>query len=299
MPIDDASTGRSDVAEVPKHIIDIVYNMDQRDNWSNVFVDLRYQRSHRSWLCVFPNSSGFSHQMYTVDGDGRACVEELFPALSPWMRTGAMTKMSQQEVARTCLLYKHGGLYKDADYEVVRDFWDDLHPGLALVVESPYENDLVQLSLMASPPKHPLWPAIVCEMKERIHSPFFIDMWAVEQTGAPVMKVVMQRAKRSRSLAGRVSCALGLCGACLPPESVDRFPCQQFQPNKMTGVAPHGAAQQGQRSICDPGIDQPSALERIKAIHWNLFSWSSPKVDIEPGDEKFVRSIPEIGCRDA
>jgi mannosyltransferase OCH1-like enzyme len=66
--------------------------------------------------------------------------------MQPWAniqhRNGA-----QQELTKYCLLYKHGGLYRDADTEAVKDFSADMKPGVAMLSESLF-GDMVQNTML-------------------------------------------------------------------------------------------------------------------------------------------------------
>jgi len=72
------------------------------------------------------------------------------------------------DAARTFVLYEHGGLYLDMDYEPLEDFWDRLPDDAPAFVQSYWEGfEERQNSLMSSPAQHPFWPVTWEVMTQR------------------------------------------------------------------------------------------------------------------------------------
>ena len=73
-----------------------------------------YARSTHAWQCLFAKTDGFTHTVYGLE-DGMRCLDEHFPAVSELARS--RPPIFRNDLSRYCLLYRHGGLYSDLDYE--------------------------------------------------------------------------------------------------------------------------------------------------------------------------------------
>mmetsp|Transcript_95006 Transcript_95006/g.245440 ORF Transcript_95006/g.245440 Transcript_95006/m.245440 type:complete len:409 (+) Transcript_95006:43-1269(+) len=95
------------------------------------------------------------------------------------------------DFARAAMLYIYGGLYADMDVEVRRSPFQYLPPGKVSIVESPYtKNERHQNSMMASPPRHPFWRAMVEEAVRRQQQPnLYRTTWQL--TGPQLLDAVV------------------------------------------------------------------------------------------------------------
>lgn len=137
---------------------------------------------------------GFSYKLWDDDD-----LEELIRTKYPWFLQHYLSYQStimRVDAARYFILNTYGGIYIDMDYEVCRNFYDDLPQDRLSLVESPFtETEKHQNSLMASPPKHPLWNEVFRELmftydhyKESVldaTGPRMLDR-VVERTDTPV-----------------------------------------------------------------------------------------------------------------
>lgn len=116
----------------------------------------------QSVLQRFP-ASEYEYRFWT-DEDLERLVREKHPwFLSTFLAYPA--PIYRADAGRYFVLYEHGGIYLDLDYEVMIDFHGGLSPDHVSLVESPFPNvERVQNSLMASPPRHPFWLEVFREM---------------------------------------------------------------------------------------------------------------------------------------
>jgi len=105
------------------------------------------------------------------------CIEEEFPDFkSQWE---ILQGVEKADAGRYCLLYKHGGIYADLDYEVRRNFYQELHAngggGKVHLLEGcftetrPEDGPIalnIQNAMMASPARHPFWERVFESMKQ-------------------------------------------------------------------------------------------------------------------------------------
>lgn len=109
---------------------------------------------------VFPESEGFNHVLWNDESAARM-IAESYPE---WydMYESIPRAISKADVARCFILHKYGGLYLDADYEPLENFWTRLPDDGPALVESPwtrwpYAGERHQNSLMSSPPGDEFW----------------------------------------------------------------------------------------------------------------------------------------------
>lgn len=137
---------------------------DDRNRW-----DPRWEHCYDTWQDVCPRPK--HRHMFWDDAGLRALVEEAFPDLLQ-VYDGYSEHIQRVDFARAAMLYVHGGLYTDMDVEARKSPFPYLLPGLVSIVESPYpQNERHQNSMMASPPRHPFWLALVKEAARRHMDP--------------------------------------------------------------------------------------------------------------------------------
>jgi len=133
---------------------------DDRRRW-----DPRWKRCHETWQAVCP-SPKHRHRFWD-DAGLRALVAEAFPE-HLGVYDGYGEHIQRVDFARAAMLFLQGGLYVDMDVEVMRSPFPHFPPGVVSIVESPYRrNEKHQNSMMASPPRHPFWCALVDEAARR------------------------------------------------------------------------------------------------------------------------------------
>jgi mannosyltransferase OCH1-like enzyme len=113
----------------------------------------------KKWLKKFPN---WEYKFWS-DED----LENLIRTKYPWFLEtykGYDKNIKRIDAARYFILYEHGGLYADMDFECVNNFEHLIPNDKISIAESPYKNDgrgeTHQNALMMSPPKHPFWENI-------------------------------------------------------------------------------------------------------------------------------------------
>jgi len=184
---------------------------DDRNRW-----DPRWEHCYRTWQDVCPTSQ--YHHMFWDDAGLRALVKEAFPEMLK-VYDGYSEHIQRVDFARAAMLFLHGGLYADMDVEVRMSPFPHLPPGLVSIVESPYpENERHQNSMMASPPRHPFWLALVKEAaRRRQDSSTFTTTWQL--TGPQLLDAV----------------------AAMRPKDVHVLPAPEFNPSAQSPMfnAPH------------------------------------------------------------
>jgi mannosyltransferase OCH1-like enzyme len=96
------------------------------------------------------------------------------------------------DAARYFILYDMGGIYLDMDMEVLQNFYTQLPPRSASVVQSPFQNmEKVQNSLMASPSRHPFWIEVMRELSSP-HTRLLFGSNVLDATGPRMLDRVME-----------------------------------------------------------------------------------------------------------
>lgn len=143
---------------------------DNLDRW-----DPRWRRCQQSWRDACPSPP--HRHLFWDDAGLRRSVAEAFPdLLSDYDDFGE--HIQRVDFARAALLFLHGGLYADMDVEARGSPFPHLCAGMVSVVASPYtRNERHQNSMMASPPRHPFWRALVDEAVRRQREGFHTTTW--------------------------------------------------------------------------------------------------------------------------
>ena len=120
---------------------------------------------NNQWKKLFPEPE-YKHMLWT-DQTGRQLIADHFP----WFLEafdGYHMNIQRADAVRYFILYKHGGLYADLDYEPFVNFWHALPHDRVSLIESPYKvNEQVQNSLMSSPASDPFWNVTFDVLNER------------------------------------------------------------------------------------------------------------------------------------
>lgn len=120
------------------------------------------------WKNLFP-APEYEHLLWT-DESGRNLIAQHFP----WFLEtydGYHMNIQRADAMRYFILYIHGGLYADLDYEPFENFWNALPNDRVSFIESPYKvNEEVQNSLMSSPARDPFWNVTFDVLIERRNS---------------------------------------------------------------------------------------------------------------------------------
>ncbi|GBG34369.1 Inositol phosphoceramide mannosyltransferase 2 [Hondaea fermentalgiana] len=115
----------------------------------------KYEMWSKRWKTLFPEPE-FKHILWT-DETQRELIAEHFDWFLPYY-DGYKFNIQRADASRYFIMYAYGGIYADLDYEPLVNFWDHLPQDRVSLVESPYQyNEMVQNSLMSSPPKDPFW----------------------------------------------------------------------------------------------------------------------------------------------
>ena len=124
--------------------------------WKTENIDGKSQAAwHAAWKKLFPEPE-WKHMLWT-DENARAMIRDHFPHFLK-QYDSYPHGIQRADAARYFLLWLHGGVYADMDYEPLVNFWSHLPKTSVGLIESPYQyNEKVQNSLMSSPPRHPFW----------------------------------------------------------------------------------------------------------------------------------------------
>ena len=142
----------------------------------------KWSECAKSWESNFPPPL-WRHVLWN-DEDLDSFVSNNFPEFYPIYRKYPR-QIQRVDMARYMILFKHGGIYVDMDFECFRDFYNTLNHSKVNLAESPYKhNENLHNSLMASPERHPFWLSVinkarsVCDIQDVLTStgPRLLDM---------------------------------------------------------------------------------------------------------------------------
>jgi mannosyltransferase OCH1-like enzyme len=121
-----------------------------------------------SWLRHFPD---WKYKLWT-DEDLETLIKEHFPWFYPTY-IGYDQHIKRIDAARYFVLYKHGGMYADMDFECINNFEHLIPDGKVSIAESPHWNDgrneTHQNALMISPVEHPFWINVFILLENNKH----------------------------------------------------------------------------------------------------------------------------------
>ncbi len=158
--------------------------------WKTDTIDKKDQAAwHAKWKALYPEPE-YTHILWT---DERA--REMIVTHFPWFLEqydAYPHGIQRADAARYFFMWLHGGVYADADYEPLVNFWSSLPPGVGLI-QSPYQyNEKVQNSLMSSTPKHPFWNYTFATLKQQFR---FADINILKSTGPAMLDLAISAAE--------------------------------------------------------------------------------------------------------
>ena len=130
----------------------IIHQTAPRDEtkWKGI-----WKQCQESWKKHFPD---YKYMLWT-DED----LDELIRVKYPWFYdtySNYPRNINKIDAARYFILYEHGGIYADMDYQCVKNFEHLIPKCKASAAESAFENEKYQNALMASPMRHPFWERV-------------------------------------------------------------------------------------------------------------------------------------------
>ena len=139
---------------------------------------------YESWLRIFPKPE-YTH-MHWYDDELHKVIEEDYP----WFLevfNGYTENIKRIDMVRPFILYKYGGIYADMDFQVFKNFYDNLPKDRVSICESPYKgNEENTNALMASPQGSNFWLFVIDECyKHR-------DTYVLLSTGPQLLRSVNQ-----------------------------------------------------------------------------------------------------------
>ena len=127
--------------------------------WKSKDLPSHLRRFQESWCHHHP---GWEYRFWD-DAANEALIAEYYPAFLDYVCRATPTIL-RVDLVRMAYLHRHGGVYADLDYEVLRPLDDLLDTAHAIVgrerggIGSAMRGrDYIINALMASPPGHPLW----------------------------------------------------------------------------------------------------------------------------------------------
>ena len=121
-----------------------------KSKWNPIWNKCQY-----SWLKYFP-APEFTYKMWTDEDLDQLIINDF-----PWFYDTYKSypkNIHRIDIARYFILYKHGGIYADMDYECFENFYDKLDLYKVNITESPLHTvEFIQNSLIMSPSNFPFW----------------------------------------------------------------------------------------------------------------------------------------------
>jgi mannosyltransferase OCH1-like enzyme len=223
--------------EIPK-IIHHVYKDDiSAGPWPN---DI-WKDSFLAWKKFYPEPE-YKH-LFWSDSEVTKLIDTECSEFSESFHkeTRAIVK---SDFSRYCILWRMGGIYADLDYMPLQNFYADLKPGMVNLVQSPYQSESVQNSLMASPPSNSYWWNIM-------------DMAHYTMRASNVLLAAGPR-------------LLDVTPQTQNASSVHILPCNEFQ--RVTKSAEEQLAiKKGCKMLKEEALGDRS----LKGIHWGTVSYDS------------------------
>lgn len=126
--------------------------------WNTRDVPPQWRGFQETWRRHHP---GWEHVLWTSE-DHRRLIAEHHSWFLP-VYDGFPRHVQRVDAAKLFILYTHGGVYADLDTECLRSIEPLLASGGAVVGRS--HDGVIDCSVLASPPRHPLWELAFEEMR--------------------------------------------------------------------------------------------------------------------------------------
>ena len=107
-----------------------------------------------SWKKNYPDNEYI--YMFWDDDDIEEIIKIDFPMYYKLFLDFGNDVILKIDFVRYAILYKYGGIYADMDYFCCKNFYNILENKICIVGSGAY-NEIIQNSLMASPPNNPMW----------------------------------------------------------------------------------------------------------------------------------------------
>jgi len=253
--ISAANLNASKTPQIPR-IIHHVYKYDVSSGpWPNMI----WQVSYNAWMEFYPKP-WFEHIFWDDDHAAsffkKNCPEHYSvydracQAKNCTMCMGEVcTEIVRSDLSRYCILKQMGGIYADLDYEPRTNFYADLDPTKVNLVQSPYQSETFQNSLMASVAHHPYWNKVLA-MAAQNHEAYD-DVLSI--SGPRLLESV---------------------GDTFNPNIIHPLPCNEFQRSTHSGEAKF-AAKKHCRNLAPSMVNDRS----LKGIHWGTVVWMQGSIE--------------------
>ena len=120
-----------------------------------------------SWKTTFPKEE-YTY-MFWNDNDIDNFIQTQFPSYYKLFCDFDKDVILKVDFVRYAILYKFGGIYADMDFFCNKNFYDKLTDNIC-IVGSQAHNEIVQNSLMASPPNHDRWLTVLDNCQEYFYA---------------------------------------------------------------------------------------------------------------------------------
>lgn len=148
-----------------------------------------WETCQNSWKEAFPHPE-YSYQFWN-DDDLYNLIKNDFPDYLQLYTDFGKDVILKVDFARYAILYKYGGIYADMDFMCKKNFYNQLNNNLIIVESSAY-NEIVQNSLMASPPGDKRWLHVLENCKNYYYQ-FIKDNPNTKITGKYVIDITGPR----------------------------------------------------------------------------------------------------------
>lgn len=141
----------SSITEIRLPIPKIIHQQGPKDRnkWHKDWI-----KCHNSWKQFFPEPE-YTHILWD-DESILDLIETNYPWLLPHYK-GLPKDIMRYDIARLIFLYEYGGIYADLDFEVHKNFYEQLPVNKVSIAESYYKHESHQNALMASVVNHEFW----------------------------------------------------------------------------------------------------------------------------------------------
>lgn len=224
--------------------------------WKGPKLPERYRALAESWRRAHPH---WQWRLWT-DTDNDALVEREFPQLLERYRTYPYP-IQRVDVARYLMLYRHGGVYVDLDFECFRDITPLLQGRqCVLSLEADAHNAvhgaerIVSNAFMAATPRHPLFADVIRDLQSHRSCQRVSDRIVLDTTGPMMLTRVLDRVGTEASVT-----VLG---------AEHLFPLSMTEADLLR-TAP-------------PAAEVAAKLARAYGMHWHDGTWWRPEAGVTP-----------------